>query len=165
MEIGKIRELTMITSSLDKDSRDYFDIRLFSVITYAAQHANDEMLHTIFNTLTLSISAEFPCRGVEAIKEGKAIVEKMINACVMKNFMDKPWHIQQYGTWIISEFANTADFSGILRYQKKQLDNGADGVTKEGVIQANKIIIDHLEKYKSLPSPSFLLIKNTYFLC
>lgn len=141
----------MNTPSLDKDSRDYFDIRLFSIITYAAKHANDEMLHTIFNTLTVSISTEFPCNGIEAIKEGKAIVEKMINSCAMKNFLDEPKHIQQYGTWILSEFANTGDFSGILRYQQKQLHNGSDGVTKEGVIQANKIIMDHLEKYKSFP--------------
>lgn len=46
---------------------------------------------------------------------------------------------------------NTGGFNGILKYQQKQLANRVGGVIKQGVIHANKIIMNHLEKYKYPP--------------
>lgn len=138
------------TSQLDPNSREYFDIRLFALIAFASEYASDEMLHTIFNTLTISVSQDFPCHGIEAIKEAKAGVDNMINACVTKNFLAEPKHIQQYATYIIAEFVQTADFSGILRHQQKQLTINPGGITQEGINMANKLIMEHLEKYKKV---------------
>lgn len=138
------------TSQLDQDSRDYFDIRMFALIAFASEYANDEMLHTIFNTLTISVSQEFPCHGIEAIKEAKAGVDNIINACVTKNFLAEPKHIQLYATYILAEFVQTFDFSGILRHQQKQLTNDPGGITQEGINMANKLIMEHLGKYKNV---------------
>ena len=145
------------TSQLDPNSREYFDIRLFALIAFASEYANDEMLHTIFNTLTISVGQDFPCHGIEAIKEAKAGVDNMINACVTKNFLAEPKHIQQYATYILAEFVQTADFSGILRHQQKQLTINHGGITQEGINMANKLIMEHLDKYKKVTKVTDIL--------
>lgn len=145
---------------LNPNSREYFDIRLYSVMAHAARVAGDDFLSEVFDSLIYTQGREYQCGGQLAIKDGDKHVQEIIDFCMVRNFMMEDRHIQQYAMWILAEHAQNSDFSGILKLQKRQLEKGVEGATQEGIENCNKLIFDALEKYKDSPTIGNFLEKE-----
>lgn len=136
---------------LDPNSRDYFDIRLFSLMTTAAIAAKDSVLVEIFRNATMSLGSQYPCSCRAAIDEGKAFVDKLIHIYKLNEVTSDQDDIADFARTIISEKAHNADFSGLRMMAKKRLEAGEEGVTQKGINELDNFISSHLGNYKNYP--------------
>lgn len=141
---------------LDVKSRDYYDIKLYSIMAHAAKDGEQDNVARIFYSLMTMHGSEYKCKGQEPINEGKKFVDRIV-----KEFKKQFEHnlfpvnkgqIQLVCNGILAECVNNSDFSNIIELQKRNPNDGQDAVET-----ANAMILDLLEQCKKFEPISKLM--------
>lgn len=137
---------------LSPSSREYADIRLYSIVAHACRAARDNNLGKIFYYLMNNVGSTYDCEGRQAIDEGEKFVSDYVRMCSETSLLTDETHLKKFNINLLTKIAHEGDFSNIIVYQNKQLEEGRANVTQEGINKLNSHIFDLLDIYKSLAS-------------